>query len=152
VGDGGEPAASAAFDSGVVGTGVQGDETFVAAASEGSYETAASWDDPTVGGFSDLGAFTDPVGPDGAAPNGAGPSEPASGLGATFVGEGAFTDEPVRTPLAVQEPMADRAADTAADEVLRQMSKLSPKAAEAIAAALGSTVDDTPDAGSSGGR
>ena len=64
------------------------------------------------------------------------------GVGATFVGDGAFTAEPSRTPLAVQDPVrTDAAADNAADEVLRQMSKLSPKAAEAIAAALGSAAD-----------
>ncbi|UDY36182.1 DUF4388 domain-containing protein [Dermatobacter hominis] len=112
---------------------------------DGDHDAAASWDDQEVGGFNDLGAFTDPVEPAGA--NGA---TGTGALAATFVGDGAFTDAPARTPLAVQEPVvADRAADTAADEVLRQMSKLSPKAAEAIAAALGSAADDG-DAGPDG--
>jgi hypothetical protein len=97
--------------------------------SGGPGEAAASWDAQPLGGFSDLGAFTDPVEEGGAG-------------GPVFVGEGAFSDVPVRTPLAVQEPAADPAADSAADEVLRQMSKLSPKAAEAIAAALGADAAD----------
>lgn len=128
----------AAFDGGAADSRTAGyGEMFEGAAPDaGSPGAAASWDDQQVGGFSDLGAFTDPVEP------GTSPAA-QTGLGATFVGEGAFTEEPVRTPLAVQDPIvSDRAADTAADEVLRQMSKLSPKAAEAIAAALGSAADD----------
>ncbi|HMX07781.1 MAG TPA: hypothetical protein PKA87_09585, partial [Microthrixaceae bacterium] len=88
-------------------------------------------------GFQDSGTLTDPVA-FGSDPMTASPG----GVGATFVGDGAFTAEPSRTPLAVQDPVrTDAAADNAADEVLRQMSKLSPKAAEAIAAALGSASD-----------
>jgi hypothetical protein len=144
---------SEGFSSGAEGDGggaAVGSAPFEGASFEGgSSDAAASWDGQAAGGFHDLGAFTDPVDPaaeissNGATSDGAGP-----GAGATFLGDGAFTAEPARTPLAVQDPIvADRAADTAADEVLRQMSKLSPKAAEAIAAALGSAADDDADTG-----
>ncbi len=91
------------------------------------------------GGFTDMGAFTDPVGASSGGSEAMAGSAPK--LNATFIGDGAFTDAPTRAPIAVQDPVADTAADSAADEVLRQMSKLSPKAAEAIAAALGSAAD-----------
>ncbi len=94
------------------------------------------------GGFTDMGAFTDPISGNSSG-SGARTSSTSPTLSATFVGDGAFTEAPApaRAPIAVQDPVPDTAADSAADEVLRQMSKLSPKAAEAIAAALGSSAD-----------
>jgi len=102
----------------------------------GSPGDAAAWTSSTVGGFTDAGAFTDPVESFDAGAPIVGPTTQS----AAFVGDGAFTAAPLASPVAVQSP--DLASDSAADEVLRQMSKLSPKAAEAIAAALGSAAED----------